>query len=115
MTLNDKIIVTDLDDTLCFTTNRDWDNSLPNVELIKKYNDLYDNGWEIHIVTARGQLTCNGDSLAAEKKYRNIIENWLLKHNVKYTSLSFQKKYAKYYVDDKAIKPEDFLKEIIDE
>lgn len=104
-----KSLVVDFDDTLSFTTNRDWANARPNTDLINKLNDLYDNGWNIHIVTARGQLSCNGDWIKADQKYRKQIEIWLYMHGVKYTDLSFQKKLGLYYIDDKGITPEDFL------
>ena len=73
-------LVVDFDDTLAITLNRDWENAAPNVELIAKLNDLYAQGWTVHVVTARGQLSCNGDYVAADKKYRAQIEEWLKKN-----------------------------------
>jgi len=105
-----KTLVVDFDDTLAITFNRDWANAKPNILLIDRLNRLYAEGWDIHIVTARGQLSCEGDSDAADRKYRQQIENWLYENEVKYTSLSFQKKLAIYYIDDKGITPEDFIK-----
>jgi capsule biosynthesis phosphatase len=105
-----KTLVVDFDDTLAITLNRDWANAKPNILLIEKLNQLFDEGWTIHIVTARGQLSCQGDCEAADRKYRQQIENWLYENQVKYTDLSFQKKLAVYYIDDKGITPEDFIK-----
>jgi capsule biosynthesis phosphatase len=102
-------LVVDFDDTLAITLNRDWANAAPNEPLIEKLNHLYDEGWTIHVVTARGQISCGGDCEAASNKYRQQIENWLYEHGVKYTDLSFQKKLAAYYIDDKGITPDDFL------
>lgn len=102
-------LVVDYDDTIATTFNRDWEHAQPNQPLIDRLNELYDQGWTIHIVTARGQLSCNGDSDAADKKYRAQIERWLADHDVKYTDLSFQKKLAAYYIDDKGITPDDFV------
>lgn len=102
-------IVVDLDDTLSFTLNRDFKNARPNTELIQKLNGLFDKGYKIHIVTARGQISCNGDSQKASDKYYSQIATWLNVHKVKYTTLSFEKKLARYYIDDKAITPEQFL------
>lgn len=102
-------LVVDYDDTIATTFNRDWENAEPNQPLIDRLNELYDQGWTIHIVTARGQLSCNGDCDAADKKYRAQIERWLDNHCVKYTDLSFQKKLAAYYIDDKGITPDDFV------
>jgi len=102
-------LVVDYDDTIAITFNRDWQNAKPNQPLINKLNQLYDQGWTIHIVTARGQLSCDGDYQKADDKYRKQIEKWLSDHNVKYHTLSFQKKLAAYYIDDKGITPEQFV------
>lgn len=102
-------LVVDYDDTIAITFNRDWQNASPNQPLINKLNDLYDRGWTIHIVTARGQLSCKGDYHLADNKYRSQIEKWLSDHGVKYHTLSFQKKLAAYYIDDKGITPEQFV------
>jgi len=104
-----KRLIVDIDDTISFTIDRDWKNAKPNIPLINKLNELYDNGIEIIYQTARGCLSFNGDRKAAEKYYRPIIEEWFKKHNVKYTELSFQKRLADFYIDDKAIRPDEFL------
>lgn len=109
-----KSIVVDIDDTLSFTLNRDWQNAVPNQPLIDKLNKMYDDGWDIFIVTARGNLSCSSRE-EAEEKYRPIIEKWMSDHGVKYTAISFQKILASYYIDDKGIKPDDFLNLNIEE
>lgn len=109
-----KSIVVDIDDTLSFTLNRDWTNAVPNQPLIDKLNKMYDDGWDVFIVTARGNLSCSTRE-EAEEKYRPIIEKWMSDHGVKYTAISFQKILASYYIDDKGIKPDDFLAMNIEE
>jgi len=102
-------LVVDFDDTIAITHNRDWAHATPNTALVNKLNQLYNDGWTIHIVTARGQLSCAGDCEAADRKYRSQIQSWLGENGVKYHSLSFQKKLAAYYIDDKGITPEQFV------
>jgi hypothetical protein len=104
-----KRIVVDFDDTLAFHKGRDFDNAIPNTDLIAKLNDLYDQGWQIDIFTARGSISCKTREEAREK-YEASIKGWLQKYNVKYNLLSFDKPLAAYYIDDKGIMPEDFLK-----
>jgi len=103
----ERTIVCDIDNTLSFTTNRDWKNAKPNLKLIEKLNGLYEHGWAVILLTARGSISCNS-RIEADSKYRQIIEEWLFKHSVKYSKLSFEKPLAAYYIDDKGIKPEDF-------
>jgi len=105
----EKRIIVDFDDTIATTTTRDWEKAAPHWDIINKINNLYDKGWEVWIVTARGQLSCKGDFSKADKKYRKIIEEWLLKHSVKYHELRFEKYLASYYIDDKALLPDDFV------
>ena len=105
----DKRIIVDFDDTIAITTTRDWENATPVFPVINKINSLYDKGWEVWIVTARGQLSCNGDFQKADQKYRLIIENWLKKHSVKYHLLSFEKRLASYYIDDKSLNIQEFI------
>ncbi len=105
-----KRFIFDLDDTISHTFNRDWDNATPDLEVIDKINQLFEDGFEIWIVTARGMLSCNGDLALRDKTYRTSIETWLRKHKVQYHVLSFEKVLGAYYVDDKALSVDDFKK-----
>lgn len=104
-----KRIVCDLDDTISITKDRDWANAEPNQQIIDKINYLYNIGWEIIILTARGQLSCDGDPNKADSKYRTQIEEWLFRNNVKYHKLSFNKILATYYIDDKNLSLQEFI------
>lgn len=106
---NQKRIVCDIDDTISVTLNRDWEHAKPIQPVIDKINALFDQGWEIYLVTARGNLSCKTRE-EADHKYRAQIEKWLKEHGVKYTLLSFQKYLAAYYIDDKGLTPEEFVK-----
>lgn len=103
-----KRIVIDFDDTLAFHENRNFDEAIPNNDLIAKTNQLYDKGWQIDIFTARGSISCETRE-EARQKYEAGILAWLKKYSVKFNSLSFDKPLAAYYIDDKGITPEDFL------
>ncbi len=70
----------------------------PYSEVIKKVNQLYDQGHKIIINTARHW-----------RDYEATIE-WLKKYGVKYHSLIMAKPLADYYVDDKNLSLEEFLK-----
>lgn len=100
--------VVDIDDTISFTYNRDFENSEPNQPVIDKINELYNNGWQIVLFTARGAKSCRTLE-EREQKYRDVTERWLKKHGVQYTQLVFGKMNADYYVDDKAMSIEQFI------
>jgi len=101
--------VIDIDDTISFTYNRDFVNSVPNIPVINKINELYDAGWEIILYTARGAKSC-ATLDERKQKYEKVTKDWLERHNVKYHALLFGKMNATRYVDDKAMGPDEFVK-----
>lgn len=114
---NDKLIdvdaitfVIDVDDVISTHVNRDYDNAIPNEEVIGKINELYDSGVTVKLFTARGQVSCKGDIDLINKTKRPTLEKWLAKHNVKYHELLFGKPIADMYVDDKCMTVQEFLK-----
>lgn len=109
-----KIIVIDFDDTISLAkTYNDIDlyaEAKPNDPVINTMKKLYKQGYKFIIHTARGWISCNEDVEKADKKYRKQIEEWLAKYNVPYERLLFGKPFGIYYVDDKALQPDDFVK-----
>ena len=103
-----KRIVCDIDDTISFCDNRDWKNAKPNSPVIQKLKSMHDDGWEIYLHTARGSLSAKNPK-DAEEKYSKTITKWMHNHRVPYNKLIFGKPLGAYYVDDKAITPDDFV------
>ena len=100
--MSGKTYCIDIDDTILyseFDPDSEYQYKLigKNNKLIKKINELYDNGDIIIIQTGRhwGHLETTKEQLA-------IV-------GVKYHTLTLGKPYADYYIDDKGITPEDFL------
>lgn len=102
-------LVIDIDDTISFTYNRDFENSVPNKPVIDRINELYNEGWKIILFTARGGKSCTTLE-EKELKYRDVTERWLKKNNVNYHSLVFGKPNADYYVDDKNLSIDEFVR-----
>jgi capsule biosynthesis phosphatase len=98
----------DVDDTICFATNRDYANGKPDLDLIAILNRKYDQGHTVVYYTARGMRTCGEDLNRIELEVRPILETWLAKHGVKYHQLRMGKQFADIYIDDKAKHPNDF-------
>ena len=104
-----KTFVIDIDDTICFTENRDFENSKPYQEVIDRINQLHDEGWCIILATARGQKSCKTITEMYEKYY-DVTKRWMDKHGVKYDAIIFGKPNADYYVDDKNMSIDEFIK-----
>ena len=103
--------VFDIDDTICNNKNRDYINAEPIKEVINKINYLHKNVATIRLYTSRGMVSCNGDINKIIAKNKDILLNWLYRHNVKFDELIFGKPLGDLYVDDKAMNVEDFKKQ----
>jgi|TARA_R110001592_G_scaffold292525_1_gene562010 histidinol phosphatase-like enzyme len=92
----------DIDNTICESTNSDYNNSIPLKGNIKKINHLYDNGNRIIYWTARGSNSGIDWSDFTEKQ----LNEW----NVKYHELKMNKPHYDVWIDDKAINSIDYFK-----
>ena len=110
----ERTIVMDIDNTLSFSDTygdvNAYANAKPNKDIIKVMQKMDKLGYTFILHTSRGYISCNEDTAAAEKKYREQIETWMHKHNVPYEKLVFGKPYAAIaYVDDKGLRPDEFI------
>jgi len=85
----------DLDNTLCFTENSDYVNSVPIPERIAKVNELKTQGHTIVIWTARGGVSKQDWMLFTAEQ----LKNW----GVQYDVLSLEKPSFDCIIDDKAV------------
>jgi len=86
----------DLDGTICNTVNKQYADSTPYINVINKINELYDQGNEIKIFTARGS-TSGID-------HHELTTSQLSKWNVKYHVLIDKNKpHFDILIDDKAV------------
>jgi uncharacterized HAD superfamily protein len=90
--MKDKKIVIDLDGTIC-TEEKTFDKflSVPNENAISVVNKLFEKHFII-IYTARGWAEYN------------ITSKWLEKYNINYDILMCGKPIYDYWIDDRAIK-----------
>lgn len=104
-----KKLVIDLDGTICTQQSSEtYHLAQPIREVIWKVNKLWQEGWDVLIYTARGMNTCLGNVPEIEHRYRLMTEKWLLDNRVCYTQLKFGKPPGDVYVDDKALRPDEF-------
>lgn len=118
MSLKDKSMVFDIDDTICFTNHNETDTykkyglAKPNNKIISIMQKLKAEGWYITLLSARRMLTHNGNIEMVKADVGDITTEWLKQHNVPYDNIHFGKPYAShYYIDDKGINLDDFIKE----
>ena len=91
----------DIDGTIFHTSGSDYPNSRPIAERIAVVNQLFDDGHEITLFTARGTTT--------GIDWRELTENQLEQWGVRYHRLILGKPHADFYIDDKGLKDSDFF------
>ena len=93
-------IIIDIDETICHSPNKDYENAIPIRENIDKANKLYDQGHTIIYWTARG----SGSGLDWTELTRRQIKEWGAKcHEVKLGKPSYD-----LFIDDKALNTLDW-------
>lgn len=108
-----KRLIFDLDDTLCTTQNGDYANAQPITEVVEKLRDYHRQGFTIIINTSRNMRTYQGNIGAINKNTLPIIIDWLRRHDIPYDELYVGKPWCGFegfYVDDKAIRPDELVK-----
>jgi len=86
--------------------------AMPNNEVIRAMRKAKELGYEIVLFTARRMATHDGDINKVIEDVANLTVQWLKDHNVPYDRLEFGKPNAVYYIDDKALRPAEFVKSI---
>tara|TARA_B100000212_G_scaffold230753_1_gene175397 strand:+ start:9187 stop:9564 length:378 start_codon:yes stop_codon:yes gene_type:complete len=110
--MNTNKIIIDLDDTICNTKNGDYENSIPKKEVIQKIKEYKSLGFEIIIYTSRNMRTYEGNVELIKANTLPIIIRWLERFNVPYDQIVVGKpwpSFGGFYVDDKAIRPDEFV------
>ena len=89
--------IIDIDGVIC-EESKPYKDCEPELKVINKINQLYNNGSRIVLFTSRW------------KKDRSITLKWLRKHKVKFHKLILGKPSGDYYIDDKNLSLRSFLK-----
>jgi capsule biosynthesis phosphatase len=114
--LNTQTLVIDIDHTICFPNDSEketfekYGKAKPIPVMIESIRKAKEKGYYIILFTARRMLTHDGDINKVIEDVGDITKNWLKEHNVPYDELRFGKPNAIYYVDDKSIRPDEFVK-----
>lgn len=102
----------DLDNTLCNTIDKDYNNATPIHEMVDRVNYLYNNNHEIIVFTARGMGKFNGDVNKVYNVYYKMTETQLRKWGIKYHKLILGKPSFDLFIDDKNQKIDEFKSSI---
>jgi capsule biosynthesis phosphatase len=106
-----KKLVVDLDGTITLANTSDYENVLPNVELIAQLKKYKSEGFIIVISTARNMRTYEGNVGQINIHTLPTITKWLDKYDVPYDEVLVGKPWCGhegFYIDDRAVRPSEF-------
>lgn len=113
-----KRLILDLDDTICFTVDGDYKNSRPNSAVIETMREYKAKGFELIISTSRNVRTYQGNIGKINVNTLPVIIDWLNDNDVPYDEIYVGKPWCGhngFYIDDKAIRPDEFVSMSYDE
>lgn len=114
MIQEEKCIVMDIDGTLCPVkqSNQSYEELIPFPEMVSKLQKYKNAGFYIILYTARNMRTYGGNVGMIQAKTADFTMAWLKKHNIPYDEIHYGKPWqgkGGFYVDDKTIRPDEFL------
>lgn len=114
MILEDKVLVLDIDGTICPIKKKgqSYADLEPIPEMLKKVLDYKANGFEIIFFTSRNMRTHQGNVGKINATTLKTIIAWLDKFEIPYDEIHIGKPWAGkkgFYVDDRAVRPSEFL------
>lgn len=107
-----KRLIVDLDDTISYTIDGNYSESIVNVKLVEKLKLYKDLGFEIVICTSRNVRTYSGNLGKINANTLPIIIEWLNSNEVPYDEVYVGKPWCGnegFYIDDKAVRPDEFI------
>ncbi|MCR6577728.1 HAD hydrolase family protein [Campylobacter insulaenigrae] len=111
-------MILDLDGTLTIDNEADYQNKPINKKVLQQLRKYKKMGFKIVLFTSRNMRTYKGDIKKIQTYTLPIIIDWLKKHDVPYDDIIIGKPWCGFdgfYVDDKAIRPSEFVEKTYDE
>ena len=120
MIASEKVIVFDIDGTLCEfkSKNQEYIDLQPKQDVLQKMLAYKSEGYYIILYTARQMRTHEGNVGRINANTGKVLFEWLDKFEIPYDEIHFGKPWCGhkgFYVDDKAIRPDEFVNMSIEE
>lgn len=116
----DYTFVFDIDGTICPIKKREqqYQDLIPYREVVERIRYYKDEGARIVLYTSRNMNSYNGNIGLINKNTAPILTEWLKKWDIPYDEIVYGKIWPGnkgFYVDDRTIRPDEFLKYYVDE
>ncbi len=114
MIRREKCIVMDVDGTLCLkkAPEQSYADVAPRADVLERLREYREAGFYVILATSRNMNTHSGNVGLITATTAKTLMQWLDRHDVPYDELYVGKPWAGkggFYVDDKAIRPDEFL------
>jgi capsule biosynthesis phosphatase len=111
----ERCIVMDVDGTLCLKKRPDqsYAECIPVPEVVEMLREYRAKGFYVILASSRNMNTFNGNVGLLIANTAKTMMAWLDQHDIPYDELHMGKPWGGkggFYVDDKAIRPDEFVK-----
>ena len=107
-----EIIVMDIDGTLCMNSALPYEYRSPDKNILEKLEKYKEKNFYIILYTSRNMNSFKNNIGKINAMTAKILLNWLDKFNIPFDEIHYGKPWCGkhgFYVDDKAIRPSEFL------
>jgi capsule biosynthesis phosphatase len=110
----EKCIVLDIDGTICpiRRPGEEYADLVPNAEIVAKMREYRDRGFYLILHSSRNMNSFGGNMGLIGARTAKTLLAWLDRHAIPYDELHLGKPWAGrggFYVDDRTIRPNEFL------
>ena len=110
----------DIDGTLCPIKKKEEEyiDLVPFPEMLAKLREYKEGGAKIVLFTSRNMNSYNGNIGLINANTAKVLLQWLDKWNIPYDEIIYGKPWPGhhgFYVDDRTVRPDEFLKLSVDE
>ncbi|WKZ85934.1 capsular biosynthesis protein [Ralstonia pickettii] len=120
MISKERCLVLDIDGTIVPTkgSSERYEDLIPFPDVVAKIREYREMGFYIILYSSRNMKTYEGNVGLINANTAKVLLNWLEKHQIPHDELHLGKPWVGhggFYVDDKAIRPDEFLKHSYEE
>ncbi|MBJ7472246.1 MAG: capsular biosynthesis protein [Solirubrobacteraceae bacterium] len=110
----DRVLVLDIDGTLCPTRRPDesYADLVPDAAMVSRLAHYRDQGYRVVLHTARQMRTYDGNVGELNAHMLPVLIEWLTRHGIPYDEIHVGKPWPGkdgFYVDDRTVRPAEFL------
>jgi capsule biosynthesis phosphatase len=105
-------VVMDIDGVLAKKDDSDYSDRMPDEAVVEQLREYESEGFEIILYTARNMNSFDGRLGKIHANTAPVLLDWLEEHEIPYDEIHYGKPWCGhegFYVDDKAIRPSEFL------